>query len=47
MRRAWPTAMVAGARAALEAIARDLMKRETLSGDHVSQTIAGASLPHA
>ncbi|HEY4247740.1 MAG TPA: ATP-dependent zinc metalloprotease FtsH [Lacunisphaera sp.] len=33
------TQMVAGARAALDAIARDLIEHETISGDHVRQTI--------
>ena len=38
------TAMVSGARVALEAIALALMERETISGDHVRQMIA-ATLP--
>jgi ATP-dependent Zn protease len=33
------TRMVGGARAALDAIARDLIEHETISGDHVRQTI--------
>jgi len=41
------TALVAGARAALKAIARDLMERETISGDRVRQTIAATLAPIA
>jgi cell division protease FtsH len=34
------TQMISSARAALDAIALDLIERETISGDHVRQTIA-------
>ncbi len=36
------TVIVSGARAALDAIAHDLMERETISGDHVRQIVAAA-----
>jgi len=36
------TVIVSGARAALDAIAHDLIERETISGDHVRQIVAAA-----
>jgi len=36
------TAIVSGARAALDAIAHDLIERETITGNHVRQVIAAA-----
>jgi len=37
------TAIISGAREALDAIARDLIERETISGDHVRQLVATTS----
>jgi cell division protease FtsH len=37
------TQMISSARAALDAIARDLIEHETISGDHVRQTIAAVA----
>ena len=39
------TAIVSGARAALDAIAHDLIERETITGNHVRQVIAAAGSP--
>jgi cell division protease FtsH len=37
------TEIISGARAALDAIAHDLLERETISGDHVRQMVAATS----
>ena len=37
------TEIISGARMALDAIARDLIERETISGDHVRQVVAATS----
>ena len=39
------TEIVSDARAALDAIAHDLIERETITGDHVRQVIAANSPP--
>ncbi|MFT3869555.1 MAG: ATP-dependent zinc metalloprotease FtsH [Nibricoccus sp.] len=41
------TEIIRGARAALDAIAHDLLEQETISGDHVRQTVAAILAPSA
>jgi len=37
------TEIISGARAALDAIAHDLLEHETISGDHVREVVAATS----
>ena len=41
------TEIISGTRLALEAVARDLIERETNSGNHVRQVVATTSMPSA
>jgi cell division protease FtsH len=41
------TAIISGARVALDAIARDLLEHETISGDHVRQLVARTAIASA